>query len=53
MVLKNGDLEKRLRASAEELRANSDLKVSEYSTQVPGLISCVMQIINSPVRNKQ
>ena len=38
MASGNGDIEKRLWATADELRANSGLKASEYSTPVLGLI---------------
>lgn len=38
MVSNNGELERRLWATADELRANSGLKASEYSTPVLGLI---------------
>lgn len=38
MASNNGDMEKRLWAVADELRANSGLKASEYSTPVLGLI---------------
>jgi type I restriction enzyme M protein len=38
MASGNGDVEKRLWATADELRANSGLKASEYSTPVLGLI---------------
>ena len=38
MVANNTDIEKRLWAAADELRANSKLKSSEYSVPVLGLI---------------
>ena len=38
MANHNNDLEKRLWEAADQLRANSGLKSSEYSTPVPGLI---------------
>jgi len=38
MASGNGEIEKRLWATADELRANSGLKASEYSTPVLGLI---------------
>ena len=38
MVSNNSEIEKRLWAAADELRANSGLKASEYSTPVLGLI---------------
>lgn len=38
MVSGNGEIEKRLWATADQLRANSGLKASEYSTPVLGLI---------------
>jgi type I restriction enzyme M protein len=38
MVSSNNEFEKRLWATADELRANSGLKASEYSTPVLGLI---------------
>ena len=38
MPSNNGDLEKRLWAAADELRASSKLKSSEYSMPVLGLI---------------
>jgi type I restriction enzyme M protein len=38
MVSNNNEMEKRLWATADELRANSGLKSSEYSTPVLGLI---------------
>jgi type I restriction enzyme M protein len=38
MASTNGEIEKRLWATADELRANSGLKASEYSTPVLGLI---------------
>lgn len=38
MVANNNDIEKRLWAAADELRANSKLKSSEYSVPVLGLI---------------
>ncbi|GAI25294.1 unnamed protein product, partial [marine sediment metagenome] len=38
MAQNNGEVEKRLWAVADELRANSGLKSSEYSTPVLGLI---------------
>ena len=38
MASNNGEIEKRLWATADELRANSGLKASEYSTPVLGLI---------------
>ena len=38
MATNNGEVEKRLWAVADELRANSGLKSSEYSTPVLGLI---------------
>lgn len=34
----NNDIERRLWAAADQLRANSNLKPSEFSTPVPGLI---------------
>ena len=48
MASGNGDIEKRLWATADELRANSGLKASEYSTPVLGLIFCGMPIISLP-----
>ena len=38
MPANNGDLERRLWDAADELRANSKLKASEYSVPVLGLI---------------
>jgi type I restriction enzyme M protein len=38
MASGNGEIEKRLWATADQLRANSGLKASEYSTPVLGLI---------------
>ena len=38
MPANNNDIEKRLWAAADELRANSKLKASEYSIPVLGLI---------------
>lgn len=38
MAANNGDMEKRLWSAADELRANSKLKSSEYSVPVLGLI---------------
>ena len=38
MPANNGELEKRLWGAADELRANSKLKSSEYSVPVLGLI---------------
>jgi len=38
MPSNNSDLEKRLWEAADQLRANSGLKSSEYSTPVLGLI---------------
>ena len=38
MVSNNGELEARLWGTADQLRANSGLKASEYSTPVLGLI---------------
>ena len=38
MTANNGDMERRLWDAADELRANSKLKASEYSVPVLGLI---------------
>ena len=40
MASENGDIERRLWAVADQLRANSGLKPSEYSRPVLGLLFC-------------
>jgi len=52
MVANNGEVEKRLWRAADELRANSRLKSSEYSVPVLGLIFCDMLISNLPNHNR-
>ena len=44
MPANHSEIEKKLWASADELRANSNLKSSEYSVPVLGLTSCVLPI---------
>jgi len=46
MVSNNNELEKRLWGTADQLRANSGLKASEYSTPVLGLIFLRVTIKN-------